>query len=115
MDTHQERLGRTFAALADPTRRSIIEHLAHQESASIGELAQPFEITLSAIMKHLDVLSAAGLITRSKSGRTVTVKLRAEPVQEALQWLARHERFWIGSLERLAAHAEQQERSVRRR
>jgi DNA-binding transcriptional ArsR family regulator len=115
MGNHQERLGRTFAALADPTRRAIIEQLARQESASVGELAQPFAIKLPAVMKHLDVLAAAGLISRNKSGRTVTVRLRAEPVQEAMQWLARHERFWAGSLDRLAAHAEHEERLVRGR
>jgi DNA-binding transcriptional ArsR family regulator len=111
----QERLGRTFSALADPTRRAIIELLSRQESASVTELAEPFPIKLPAVMKHLDVLSDAGLITRTKSGRTVTVRLRAEPVQEAMQWLARHERFWGGSLERLAAHAEREEAAARSR
>ena len=115
MVNHQERLGRTFAALADPTRRAIIEQLAHQESASVGALARPFTIKLPAVMKHLDVLADAGLITRSKTGRTVTVRLRAEPVQEAMQWLTRYERFWAGSLERLATHAEREERAARRR
>jgi DNA-binding transcriptional ArsR family regulator len=115
MVSYQERLGRTFAALADPTRRAIIEQLVRRESASVGELAQPFTIKLPAVMKHLDVLAAAGLITRSKAGRTVTVKLRAEPVQEAMQWLGRHERFWAGSLDRLAAHAEHEERGARSR
>lgn len=115
MVNHQERLGRTFAALADPTRRAIIEQLAHRHSASVGQLAQPFTIKLPAVMKHLDVLAEAGLITRSKAGRTVTVRLRAEPVQEAIQWLARYERFWAGNLERLAAPAEREERAVRRR
>jgi DNA-binding transcriptional ArsR family regulator len=115
MAHYQERLGRTFAALADPTRRAIIEQLSRQESASVSELAQPFEIKLPAVMKHLDVLADAGLVTRTKSGRTVTVRLRAEPVQEAMQWLARHERFWSGSLERLTTHAERQEAAARSR
>jgi DNA-binding transcriptional ArsR family regulator len=115
MVNHEERLGRTFAALADPTRRAILEQLARRPSASVGELAQPFAIKLPAVMKHLDVLAAAGLISRSKSGRTVTVRLRTEPVQEAMTWLAGYERFWTGSLERLAAHAEEQERTARGR
>jgi DNA-binding transcriptional ArsR family regulator len=115
MAHYQERLGRTFAALADPTRRAIIEQLSRQESASVSELAQPFEIKLPAVMKHLDVLADAGLVTRTKSGRTVSVRLRAEPVQEAMQWLARHERFWNDSLERLATHAEREEAAARSR
>src|SRR5471032_3057298 len=79
MVNHHERLDRTFAALVDPTRRAILERLERKDSASISELAEPFAIKLPAVMKHLDVLDDAGLVTRSKSGRTVTVRLRPQP------------------------------------
>lgn len=115
MVNHQERLGRTFAALADPTRRAIIEHLAREQAASVGELARPFTIKLPTVMKHLDVLTDAGLITRTKAGRTVTVRLRPAPVREAMQWLARYERFWAASGDRLAAPAGREARAARPR
>ena len=66
-------------------------------------------------MKHLDVLAAAGLISRSKVGRTVTVQLSPEPMREAVDWLRRYERFWSASLDRLAAYAEHQETEAKRR
>jgi DNA-binding transcriptional ArsR family regulator len=66
-------------------------------------------------MKHLDVLDAAGLITRSKAGRTVTVRLRSEPIREAIDWLHRYERFWSKSLDRLAAYAEHKEAEARKK
>ncbi len=108
------QIGRTFAALTDPTRRAILVHLASQGSASISELAGPFAIKLPAVMKHLDVLGAAGLIARSKHGRTVTVRLQPEPMREALEWLRRYERFWSPRLGRLAAYAERKEAEARK-
>jgi DNA-binding transcriptional ArsR family regulator len=110
-----EDLDRTFAALVDPTRRAILARLAREESASISDLARPFAIKLPAVMKHLDVLDEAGLITRSKQGRTVTVRLHAAPMREAMDWLRRYERFWSKSLDRLAAYAEAKEAEARRR
>ena len=109
MVNYNSRLDRTFAALVDPTRRAILARLEREDGASISALAQPFEIKLPAVMKHLDVLHNAGLIARSKVGRTVTVKLRPEPMREAMEWLRRYERFWSKSLDRLAAYAESQE------
>jgi DNA-binding transcriptional ArsR family regulator len=109
------RLSRTFGALVDQTRRTILARLEREEEASITELAKPFTIKLPAVMKHLDVLEDAGLITRSKQGRTVTVRLRPDPIKEALTWLYRYERFWAGRLDRLTAYAEQQEAKERRR
>ena len=106
MVNHQERLDRTFAALVDPTRRAILAQLEREDGASISELAEPFAIKLPAVMKHLDVLDDAGLVTRSKSGRTVTVRLRPQPMREAMEWLRRYERFWSGRLDRLTAYAE---------
>ncbi len=109
MVNYQERLDRTFAALVDPTRRAILATLERKDGASVSELAEPFAIKLPAVMKHLDVLDDAGLITRSKSGRTVTVRLRPQPMREAMDWLRRYERFWSGRLDRLAAYAEAKE------
>lgn len=109
MVNYQQRLDRTFAALVDPTRRAILVQLERKNSASVGELAEPFAIKLPAVMKHLAVLADAGLVTRTKSGRTVTVRLRAQPMREAVAWLTRYERFWAGSLDRLAAYAERKE------
>jgi len=113
MVNYRQRLDRTFAALVDPTRRAILVHLERKNSASIGKLAEPFAIKLPAVMKHLDVLADAGLITRTKSGRTVTVRLRPQPMREAMAWLSRYERFWTGGLDRLAAHAERKEAEAR--
>ena len=87
-------LDRTFAALSDPTRRALLAQLEAQDAVSISELARPFAMSLPAVMKHLDVLTDAGLITRAKSGRTVTCRLNAAPMQEAMQWLNKYERFW---------------------
>lgn len=108
------QLDRTFSALTDPTPGAILARLARQGSASVSELAQPFAIKLPTIMKHLDVLDAAGLITRSKHSRIVTVRLSAEPMREALDWLRYYERFWSERLDRLAAYVEQQEAAARK-
>lgn len=102
-------LDRTFAALSDPTRRAMIARLGDEEALSVSELARPFTISLPAVMRHLDVLSDAGLITRAKTGRTVACRLAAGPMEEAMEWLARYEHFWSESLDRLAAVVEQQE------
>lgn len=115
MVKHDARLSRTFAALADPTRRAILARLEREEALSVSELARPFAIKLPAVMKHLDVLGNAGLIHREKQGRTVTVRLVQESLREAMQWLQRHERFWSASLDRLAAYAQGQEAATRRR
>ena len=106
-------LDRTFAALVDPTRRAILTRLEQEGSVSIGELSRQFTIKLPAVMKHLDVLSDAGLISRTKTGRTVAVELAAGPMEEAMQWLRRYERFWSARLDRLAAHAEIMEAKTR--
>jgi DNA-binding transcriptional ArsR family regulator len=115
MVNYQERLDRTFAALVDPTRRSILARLERDGEASVSELARPFAIKLPAVMKHLDVLDNAELVTRSKVGRTVTVRLNPEPMKAAMDWLRRYERFWSTSLDRLAAYAERKEAEARKR
>ena len=109
MVNYNGQLDRTFAALVDPTRRAILVRLEREDGVSVSELARPFAIKLPAVMKHLDVLDTAGLITRSKVGRTVTVRLSPEPIREAMDWLRRYERLWSASLDRLAAYAEGKE------
>jgi DNA-binding transcriptional ArsR family regulator len=115
MVNYNERLNRTFAALVDPTRRAILAQLEREDGASVSALARPFAIKLPAVMKHLDVLDDAGLITRSKAGRTVTVQLRPAPMREAMEWLRRYERFWSTRLDRLAAYAERKENEERKK
>jgi len=103
----EEVLDRTFAALADPTRRALLARLGGRKSVSVSELAQPFAMSLPAIMKHLDVLSDAGLIAREKTGRTVACRLTAKPMERAMDWLNGYQRFWSENLDRLAAFVEE--------
>ena len=104
---YEASLDRTFAALADPTRRAMLARLGERPEISVSELAKPFPVSLPAIMKHLAVLSDAGLVTREKVGRTVTCRLNAAPMEDAMAWLARYEAFWSASLNRLAAIVEE--------
>src|SRR5580700_8561558 len=99
-------LDRTFAALSDPTRRALVMRLAEQPDLSVSELAAPFTMSLPAIMKHLGVLSDAGLVAREKTGRVVACRLDAEPMREAFEWLNRYEKFWSERLNSLAAFLE---------
>ena len=108
---HRE-LDRVFAALTDPTRRAILARLEREDSLTVSALAEPFAIKLPAVMKHLDVLDGAGLISRAKHGRTVDVRLTPAPLREAMDWLERYERFWTPALDRLTAHAEARERAM---
>jgi len=101
-------LDRTFAALADPTRRALIAQLGVKDGLSVSELAQPFPVSLPAIMKHLDVLADAGLIAREKTGRTVACRLTAAPMEKAMKWLNRYEKFWSARLDRLAEFLEEE-------
>ena len=103
---HASDLDRTFSALADPTRRAVLLRLKKQPGLSVSELARPLSLKLPGMMKHLDVLSDAGLITRAKSGRTVSVHLSVGPMREAMEWLKRYERFWTVSIDRLVALVE---------
>jgi DNA-binding transcriptional ArsR family regulator len=98
-----EQLDRTFAALADPTRRAILARLADGE-ATVTELAQPFAITMPAVSKHLKVLERAGLITRGRTAQWRPCRLEPAPLAEAIDWLERYRRFFEGSYDRLEAH-----------
>jgi len=109
VNSQSAALDRTFAALADPTRRALLARLDAEEGVTVSELARPFPVSLPAIMKHLDVLSAAGLIERSKSGRTVTCTLKAGPMEQAMSWLTRYERYWTQQLDRLATFLEEED------
>ena len=112
VNNRTRRLDQIFSALGDPTRRAILARLEREDRLSVSALAEPFAIKLPAVMKHLDVLSEAGLIRRSKTGRTVTVEISPDPLRRAMDWLHRYERFWSGRLDRLAAYAEKKEREA---
>jgi DNA-binding transcriptional ArsR family regulator len=101
-------LDRTFAALADPTRRALLARLSSENALSVSDLAQPFSMSLPAVMKHLDVLTDAGLVAREKTGRVVACRLTAGPMREALAWLNRYEHFWSDNLDRLTAFVEEE-------
>jgi DNA-binding transcriptional ArsR family regulator len=98
-----DRLSVIFAALADPTRRAILARLT-DGNATVTELAEPFDISLPAISRHLKVLEAAGLISRSRSAQWRTSSLEVAPLQEATEWMERYRRFWDANLDRLDAH-----------
>jgi DNA-binding transcriptional ArsR family regulator len=96
----QDHLSTTFAALADPTRRSILARLASGE-ASVTELGKPFEMSLPATSKHLKVLEHAGLIARGRDAQWRPCRLAAGPLKDAAQWLEEYRRFWDESFDRL--------------
>ena len=98
--TTAERLDRTFGALADPTRRAILARLAKGE-ASVTELAEPFEMSLPAVSKHLKVLEHAGLISRGRERQLRPARLRAAPLKEVAAWTDRYRRFWDERYDRL--------------
>jgi DNA-binding transcriptional ArsR family regulator len=93
-------LSATFAALADPTRRAILERLAQGE-ATVNELAEPFPISVQAVSKHLQVLERAGLIERGREGQLRPSRLRAAPLHDAADWLNAYRRFWRRGFDRL--------------
>jgi DNA-binding transcriptional ArsR family regulator len=95
-----DHLSSTFSALADPTRRAILSRLSKGER-SVSELAEPFEMTLPAISKHLKVLEKAGLIQRSRDAQYRPCKLNPKPLREAAQWVENYREFWEQSLDRL--------------
>lgn len=98
-----DRLSSTFAALADPTRRAILARLALGET-SVNELAEPFDMSLPAVSKHLKVLEGAGLITRGRNAQWRPCKLEAAPLKEAAGWIDFYRKFWEASFDRLDAY-----------
>ncbi|MGH2452879.1 MAG: ArsR/SmtB family transcription factor [bacterium] len=95
-----DRLSTTFAALADPTRRAILARLARGE-ASVTELAEPFDMSLPGISKHLKVLQRAGLIARRRRAQWRPCRLEAGPLKEVTEWVEHYRRFWEQSFDRL--------------
>ena len=98
-------LNRTFAALADPTRRRILAHLARGDKC-VTHLARPHAMSLPAVSKHLRVLEKAGLLRRRRYGRVHEMQLEARPLKQAAQWVEEYRKFWEGSLDRLAEYLE---------
>ena len=101
-----DSLNEIFGALADPTRRAILARLALGE-ISVGELAEPFEMSLPAVSKHLNVLEAAGLVQREKQGRLRRCQLDGRPLEAAAGWIEEYRRFWEAQLDSLARYLEQ--------
>jgi len=100
-----EALNLTFSALADPTRRAILERLSFGDS-TVTDLAEPFDVSLPAISKQLCVLERAGLLTQEKDGRVRRCHLEALPMKEAVEWIAQYRRFWEDQLDSLANYLE---------
>jgi DNA-binding transcriptional ArsR family regulator len=98
-------LDRTFSALADPTRREILERLG-RGPATISELARPFDISLPGLLKHVQVLEQAHLVTTEKHGRTRQCRLGSDQLDDAAQWIATYRRHWEGRLDRLGTYIE---------
>ncbi|MBI1348048.1 metalloregulator ArsR/SmtB family transcription factor [bacterium] len=106
MQDATDQLSMTFGALADPTRRAILVRLSTGE-ASVKELAEPFEMSLPAISKHLKVLERAGLIERGREAQWRPCKLKAEPLKSAAFWISQYRQFWEDSLDRLEEYLQE--------
>jgi DNA-binding transcriptional ArsR family regulator len=102
----QDAISSTFSALADPTRRAILARLALGET-SVTELAEPFEMSMPAVSKHLRVLERAGLIARGREAQWRPCKLKAEPLRQAAGWLEEYRQFWEQSFDRLDEYLKQ--------
>ena len=98
-----DQLSQTFQALADPTRRAILARLV-EDTATVNELAAPFEISLPAVSRHLKVLEKAGLIRRERDAQYRPSTLRVEPLKEAAAWMAPYRELWEGRMDRLGTH-----------
>lgn len=114
VEQHSSDLDAVFKALADPTRRAMLQRLA-DDALSVSELAEPLDMSLAAASKHIQVLERAGMVHRTVQGRTHICRLEAGPLHAGMEWLRHYERFWTGrvdALERLvrAAHSPSQRR-----
>jgi DNA-binding transcriptional ArsR family regulator len=109
VNNSSDGLTATFSALADPTRRAILEQLACGES-SVTQLADPFDMSLPAISKHLRVLERAGLLSREKTGRVHRCSLGADPLKKAADWIIRYRRFWETKLDALAHYLDESQK-----
>ena len=106
--TMHDPLSTTFAALADPTRRAILARLATSE-ATVGEIAEPFRVSLPAISRHLKVLENANLIVRHKDAQWRRCRLEPEPLREAADWVSQYRKFWEERFDALGQFLEQQQ------
>lgn len=98
-----DHLNAVFGALADPTRRAMVTRLS-RGPARVTELAEPFDMSLPAVSKHLRVLENAGMVSRDKQGRAHNMKLEAAPMKSAVEWIEQYRQFWEGSLDSLAQY-----------
>ncbi|MDR0181850.1 ArsR/SmtB family transcription factor [Lysobacter arvi] len=115
VESHSDRLDAVFRALADPTRRAMVRSLSRQPR-SVGELAEPFEISLAAASKHIKVLEGAGLVQRDVQGRTHVCRLDARPLHAGMEWMRHYEQFWNQRLDALETllRAEDREAAARK-
>jgi DNA-binding transcriptional ArsR family regulator len=106
--SNAKSLDRTFAALADPTRRAMLARMARtgQRGISVGRLAEPFDMSLPAVSKHLRVLERAGLLRQERDGRVRRCTVDPKPIRAASQWIERYRRFWDDQLDALARFLE---------
>ena len=109
-----DRLSVTFAALADPTRRAILARLTSGE-ASVTELAEPFDMSLPAVSKHLKVLQRARLVARGRRAQWRPCRLRGGPLKEVADWVERYRRFWEQSFDRLDEYLRETQRKGKER
>ena len=108
-----DSLSATFAALADPTRRAILGRLASGEK-SVTELAEPFEMSMPAISKHLKVLERAGLIARGREAQWRPCRLEARPLKDVANWVEHYRKFWDESFDRLDAYLKELQKKEKR-
>lgn len=109
-----DTLSMTFAAIADPTRRAILSRLSDGE-ANVSELARPFRMSLPAVSKHLKVLEHAGLIERGRDAQFRPCRLRARPLKDAEEWIARYRAHWEESFDRLESYLDQLQHKPKRK
>jgi DNA-binding transcriptional ArsR family regulator len=107
-----DQLSRTFAALADPTRREILARLAQEGEVTVNELAEPFPFSVQAVSKHLKVLERAGLITRGRTAQLRPSRLEGAPLRVVAEWLEQYRTSWEGRLDRLAQHLQDIQRKA---
>jgi DNA-binding transcriptional ArsR family regulator len=108
-----DRLSRTFSALADPTRRAILARLM-SGATSVNELAEPFDMSLPAVSKHLKVLERSGLIARGREAQYRPCRLKATPLKDAVDWLEHYRRFWEESFNRLEDYLNELQRKEKK-
>jgi DNA-binding transcriptional ArsR family regulator len=104
MTPDDAHLSQLFSALSDPTRRAILQRLAREGEATVGELARPFAMSLPAISKHIRVLEGAGLLERRVQGRVHRCRLQPRPLKDAVDWLVEYRQYWEAQLDALGRY-----------